>query len=175
MACNLTSAIALDCIDSIGGVKTLYISANTDLGTPVVGVTGYITSLVGATGTFYEYAVPKDTSSFNETFTVSNTNSSVFYQQDVVANLPKLSSEKRNQLLLLCKNRDLKVVVEDNNGLYWLVGQTRGAVVSAGTSSTGTAVGDLNGYTVTVQAQEPAMAIQLASLTALTGITIVSA
>jgi hypothetical protein len=76
---------------------------------------------------------------------------------------------------LLSRNRDLKIIFEDNNGLFWLVGMTRGAVISAGSSVTGTAPGDANQYALTATAQEPAMAYQIDSLSSLHGFTITSA
>ena len=47
--------------------------------------------------------------------------------------------------------------IEDNNGNYLAVGMTRGTNVT-GTISTGVALGDLNGYSLTITAQEPLMA-----------------
>ena len=79
-----------------------------------------------------------------------------------------MTAAKRNEILLVARNRNLKVIFEDNNGKYWLMGLTRGAVVSAGTSVTGTAVGDLNGYTLTLTAQEPEMAYEVQSTPAVT-------
>jgi hypothetical protein len=173
--CTLTAAIALDCLDSIGGVKTLWVSTNADLGTITAGATSGITSLSGATGAFYEIAVPKDVASFTETFTVSQTNGTAFFEQAVVIATQKLSSAKRAQIQLLTYNRASKVVVEDNNGEYWLIGATRGCVVTAGSSMTGTAPGDMSGYNLTLTAQEPEMAYQVSSLSALTGISFVNA
>jgi F420-0:gamma-glutamyl ligase len=79
-----------------------------------------------------------------------------------------MEANKRNELLLIARNRNLKVIFTDNNGKVFLIGYSRGAVVSAGTSVTGTAVGDLNGYTLTLTAQEPAMAFEVASPVATT-------
>jgi len=61
--CNITAAIALDCLDSISGIKTLWVSSNADLGTITAGATAGITALVGATGAFYEIQVAKDVAS----------------------------------------------------------------------------------------------------------------
>ena len=44
--------------------------------------------------------------------------------------------------------------MEDFNSNYFLVGAYNGADVSAGTISTGTALADLSGYTLTFTAQE---------------------
>ena len=175
MSCNLSAAIALDCLDAIGGIKTLWVSSNADLGTITAGTTGGITALSGATGTFYQIEVAKDTASFTETFNISNTNGTAFFQQEVTIPVQHLSSAKRAQIQLLAYNRASKVVFEDNNGLYWLVGATRGCVISTGTTTTGTAPGDATQYSFVLQAMEPEMAYQVASLSALTGVSFVNA
>jgi hypothetical protein len=175
MACNLTSAIALDCIDSIGGLKAAYIGVDIVIASTSYSVDNEITGMTGTTGAFYQYELPKDTASFTETFNISNTNGTAFYDQAITINVQKLSAEKRNQLLLLSRNRDIKVIFQDNNDNYWLMGKTRGGVISAGTSVTGVAPGDANQYSITISAQEPDMAYQLTSLSALHGFTIVTA
>ena len=175
MACNLTSAIALDCIDSIGGIKAAYIGVDIVIASTSYDANNEITGMTGTTGTFYQYELPKDTASFTETFNISNTNGTAFYDQAITINVQKLSAEKRNQLLLLSRNRDIKVIFEDNNNNYWLLGKTRGGVITAGTSVTGTAPGDANQYSITISAQEPDMAYQLTSLSALHGFSIVTA
>jgi hypothetical protein len=175
MACNLTSAIALDCIDSIGGIKTAYIGTNIVIASTTYDANNQITGLTGATGTFYQYELPKDTASFTETFNISNVNGTAFYDQAITINVQQLSAQKRNQLLLLSRNRDIKVIFQDNNDNFWLLGKDRGGVISAGTSVTGVAPGDANQYSITISAQEPDMAYELTSLSALSGFTIVTA
>jgi hypothetical protein len=173
--CAINQAIALDCIDSIGGIKTAYIGVDVVIASTSYDANNLITGMTGTTGSFYQYELPKNTGNFVETFNISNENGTAFYDQAVTIAVQKLSADKRNQLLLLSKNRNITVIFEDSNGLYWLCGKTRGAVVSAGTSNTGTAVGDANAYSITLTAQEPEMAYQLASLSALHGFTIVTA
>lgn len=166
MACNLTYGIALDCIDSIGGViNTVWISSDADLGTltlsSTTGSVSLVTGATGESGTFYGFNIAKNTASFTETFNISNENGTAFFEQALSMNLQKMEANKRNEILLIARNRDLKVIFEDANGKYWLVGYSRGAVVSAGTSVTGVAPGDANQYTLTLTAQEPAMAFEV--------------
>lgn len=174
MACNITSALALDCMNSIGGLKTAYILAGNIASTTEVA--GEITDING-TGSFYQFELAKDTAFYNEAITVSNVNGTVFYQGELTIVLQKMSAEKRNQILLLAANRDLRIAFEDNNGITYIAGLTRGMVMSSGTAATGTAVADLNGYTLVFQSQEPASAGILAGTLAdaVDGITIVNA
>lgn len=174
MACNITSALALDCMNSIGGLKTAWILAGEI--TSTTEVAGEITDIVG-TGSFYEFQLAKDTAFYNETINVSNANGTVFYQGELTIVLQKMSAEKRNQILLLAANRDLRIAFEDNNGVTYIAGLSRGMVMSSGTAATGTAVADLNGYTLVFQSQEPASAgiIDGTLANAVSGITIVNA
>ncbi|MEN8880586.1 MAG: hypothetical protein ABF311_10475, partial [Polaribacter sp.] len=48
------------------------------------------------------------------------------------------------------------VVVEDYNGNYFLLGLEHGAEVSGGSITTGAAMADLSGYSLTIVAQETA-------------------
>ena len=175
MACNLTAAISLDCLDSIGGIRTLYVSTDFDYTTVTAGATAGITALSGGTGTFYQIQVAKDVASFTETFNVSNTNGTAYFDQAVTIPVQHLSSEKRQQIQLLAYNRASRVVFEDNNGLFWLAGLTRGCVLTTGTTTTGTAVGDANQYSFVLSGQEPEMAYQVNTLASLTGTTFVNA
>jgi len=182
MSCLIQYGLPLDCIDSIAGIKgSIYIGADVDFGTltesSTAGSVSLITAASGDSGEMYEFVVAKNTASFTETFNISNENGTAFFDQALSLNIQKMEANKRNALLLVARNRNLKFIFEDNNGKYWLGGLTRGAVVSAGTSVTGTAPGDLQGYTLTLSAQEPAMAYQIADTpeTVFTGIDFIAA
>ena len=175
MSCNLTGAIALDCLDYIGGIKTLWVSSDFDYTSLTSNNTSGITGLTGGTGTFYQIQVAKDVASFTETFNISNTNGTAFFTQEITIPVQHLSSEKRAQIQLLAYNRASRCVFEDNNGDYWMVGLTRGCVISTGTTTTGTAPGDATQYSFVLQAMEPEMAFQVSALSALTGTAFVNA
>jgi hypothetical protein len=161
MSCLITDIIALDCMNAIGGIKEMYVYAGDWAADVTVTETaGEVTALAG-TGTFYQFYLPKDTASTTESINVSNVNGTVFYQPELTAVFQKLDAAKRNQILLLAQNRDLRVIFVDNNNVSWLMGNVRGCVMSAGSGATGTAVGDLNGYTITLQGQEPAPMVPL--------------
>ena len=161
MSCFITDGIALDCMDSLGGVKTAWILGGTVSSVTIDG-SDEITGITGS-GTFYKFELPKDTANFVETDTIAPTNGTVFYSQALTLQFHKMETAKRNQIKLLAKNRDLKVIFQDNNDNYWFVGLTRGAQMTAGTANTGTAPGDANNYSITLTADEPAPAYQLSA------------
>jgi len=159
MSCSITSGITLGCKDSQGGIEYLYIADLPSYDTITTDVDGLVESLdasgTPATITWYKYEVPKQSSSFTETINADNTAQTVFYQQDALMVFTKMEAAKRDQIKLLAQNPKLLVVVKDGNGKFWSVGITRGAELSAGTVSTGTAYGDRNGGEITLTGLEP--------------------
>lgn len=154
MSCNLTSGIQLGCRDNVGGLKTVWITdfCNVDSITQSTGDT--ITQISG-TGTFYCFELIRTSSQHTETVNASLEAGTVFYQGETVLYFSKLEQAKRNILKTLAQSQRLAVVAEDNNGSYFYLGQTYGCFVSAGTSVTGKALGDANGYNITLQYLEP--------------------
>lgn len=162
MSCALTQGYTLGCRDSVGGIKTVrFIEFENVTGVAVVSgnATGITTS--GSTK-FWRYELPKQTSQFTETVTPSTENGTIFYQQDLQVVLNKMTAALRNELLLLGRNR-LMAIVEDRNGNFWLLGRNNGLELSAGTSQTGTAMGDRNGYDVTFTALEESPIVTVSS------------
>jgi hypothetical protein len=96
-------------------------------------------------------------------------NGTIFYQQDLQIILNKMTAALRNELRLLGRNR-LIAIVTDRNGNYWMLGSNNGLELSAGTSQSGTAFGDRNGYDVTFTAMEeqPMFSVQASIIAALT-------
>jgi hypothetical protein len=174
MACNITDNILLDCIDGLGGIKAAWVGTNVAITSSVGGTCGIVTGGTGS-GTLFEFQFPKDTGSYTETTNIAPAAGTVFYQQDLALVFNKMDACKRDQLLLLAKNRDIKAIFQDSNDKYWLIGLTRGAQISAGGAVTGVAPGDANQYTVTISGQEPEGALELASPTVFAGVTITNA
>ena len=176
MACLINSALALDCMNAMGGLKTAYFLGGEITSTTVVA--GEITAITG-TGSFYEFQLAKDTAFFNEAINVSNTAGTVFYEGVLTIVLQKMDADKRNQILLLAQNRDLRIAFVDQQDVTWVMGLTRGAVMSASNAATGTAVADMNGYTLSFTAQEPQAAFPIEAgedlAGVVTGITVVAA
>ena len=184
MSCDITSGFTLGCRDSAGGIKNLYIlgASGSDAGA-ITSVTdaseGLISGITGS-GEFYKFELFRQTSDFSEAISATPENGTVFYEQSVNAVFFKLQSSTRNQIKVLAQNPDLKVIVETNNGVddgigrYWLLGEDNGMQLLSGTGQTGTAFGDLSGYSLTFTGQEsnPASEISGSLSDALSGITV---
>lgn len=179
MACDITSGFTLGCRDNSGGIKNIYIlSGSIDT---VTGADVGLISDISGSGTFYKFELAKQTGDFTETINASVENGTVFYEQAVNSPFHKMQSATRNQIKVLAQNPALKIVVETNNGqddgvgVLFLAGQQNGLTLSGGTGQTGTAFGDLNGYSLTFTGQEPLPASEISGsslLGALTGIAV---
>ncbi len=175
MACNLTAGIVLGCRDNVGGLKTMWITDYDNI-LSITQSTGDTITAISGTGTFFEFQLIRTTSQITETVNASLENGTVFYGGEVVTYFNKLEQSKRNILKTLAQSQRLAICVEDNNGQYFYVGQTYGCYVSAGTSVSGLAMGDKNGYNITFGYLEPNPMNQLSgSLASIaTGITVQS-
>ena len=152
MACNLTAAIGINCKDQIGGLKYIYVCNDyyqnieeQDIVTPNTFdiTTAGFASWVGsdgatATGTvnLYRYALRPNLSSMTINTNADPNNGTTFYTQTLSITLQKLATATAYQLRLLAYNRP-QIFVEDNN-------------------TTGTAKGDLAGFTFEISAEEKA-------------------
>jgi hypothetical protein len=154
MACNLTAGIQLGCRDNTGGLATLWITDYTNV-TSLTQNSGDTITAISGTGTFYEFQLIRTSSQLTETVNASLENGTVFYQGEIVTYFNKLGQDKRNILKTLAQSQRLAIVAEDNNGQFFYLGQTYGCFISAGTSVTGKALGDANGYNMTFQYLEP--------------------
>ena len=162
MACGLTLAGRnLGCKDSLGGIKKIYIAQFAE-GMWEDIASGSVTGLSGTnTASFYQYEMNRGSGSMNQTITASIENGTVFYDQALTANFTKLEASDITELQNITKGR-MSVLVQDNNGNWFIMGHKRGVEASGGVVQTGTASGDLNGFTIEMNAQEVAPAPFLA-------------
>jgi hypothetical protein len=103
--------------------------------------------------TLKDYVSPKNSSSLTQTVNASVENGTVFYTQVLSLVLNKPVAADITEIQNLAKGR-LAIVVQDNNDNYFVLGHTRGAELTGGSIATGTALGDLNGYTLEFTGEE---------------------
>jgi len=150
MACLLTQGRQEPCKESIGGLQGAYF-INYTTGSFTKNANGEVTSLPSGS-TVYYYQL-KGSSAYTETVNTSRENGTTFFSQELTLNLKKLTNEMTTQLKLMSYARP-QIVIWTNNGDSLLVGEKLGADVTAGTISTGAALGDLYGYSVTFTGTE---------------------
>ena len=154
MACDLTGGRLKPCKDAVGGIRKIHFVDFGDLGTITVGSSDEITDISG-TFSYHSYEV-KGNSSLETNIQTSLENGTTFFEQVVNITLHKLTKEDNKELKLMAFGRP-HVFVETFDGSVLLVGREHGAEVTGGTAVTGTAMGDLQGYTLTLTANEITM------------------
>lgn len=160
--CVLTAGIPMSCLESTGGIKNVYIAAFEEAAT--FTLTGDVITASTSSETFYTFKFRPQTAALNEEGAHSLENGTNFWTQTLTMIFHKMETSKRNNLLLLAGTQ-MHVIVETQNGDYWLMGKDNGAYLTASTSTTGQGYGDLSGYNVTITGTEPKMATEMDSAT----------
>ena len=160
MACLLTKSRAEVCKEFVGGIKSIYFinyndnATNTSL-VPTYSVTAgqedSIATITGATN-LYKYDL-KGANSFEQTITSSRENGTTFVEQTLTFTIKGLDATTTKQMKLLAWGRP-HVVIKTNANNFFLAGLEHGMDVTTGLIANGTAMGDLNGYTLTLVGQE---------------------
>ena len=174
MSCDLTTGRALPCKDSVGGLKAVYFIDYADLSlsevTYDVTNTDVITALDTTSVEAFQYDI-KGNSSFEQAFTSNRETGTTFFEQTLNLTFTKLDKASHKELKLLAYGRP-RVIVEDYNGSFFVMGLAHGAEVTGGTIVTGGAMGDLSGYTLVLSGQERVPANFLASDLASANVTV---
>jgi hypothetical protein len=155
MACDLTLGRTEVCKDTVGGLKALYLVNYDDITSYTYDVTStdLIATIVGGvTINAYKYEL-KGTNTFDTTITTSRENGTSYAESTLSVVLKKQDIATHKEIKLLSYGRP-RVVVEFNNGDFQLMGLEHGAELTTAAISSGTALGDLNGYTLTMVAME---------------------
>ena len=174
MACDLTLGRKEVCKDSVGGIKAIYFSNFADT-TPASYTfdstnTDAIESVTGTPNAF-KYEV-RDASSFTQNIQTSADTGTTAFEQVIELTLKKLTITDNKELKLISYGRP-RVIIEDQNGNFFLAGFENGCQVTAGTIVTGQAMNDLSGYTLTLTGMEKKPANFLEADPATTGFTVV--
>ena len=154
MPCNIIEGITLDCRQGAGGIKKLYLTEFANVST-ITSSSGSVTAITMASGKkFWTVEVELEDAQLNEDATVSIENGTTFYAQTLTFSVYKMTAKNRNIVRLLTQNR-LMVIAQDADDVYHLLGETRAMHLTASASTTGKAMGDKNGYSITLTGKEP--------------------
>lgn len=166
MPCALTQGYSLDCRDSFGGVREVYVISIDDITTLTIAL-GVVTVATKATGKrWYRYKLVAHTGEGDEAYTPNRDNGTVTNKQTVKFPINKMTTAVRNELLLLAQSR-LLIMVVDENGVAWLYGKDYGLMLGASKANTGKLLADRNGYELVFEGDEKYLAWEvLASIVA---------
>ena len=174
MACDLSLARTEPCKDVVGGITKVYFVNFGD----ITGVTYSVTAdeedtiaTVAGTPSAYSYEV-RMASSFTQNIQSSRETGTTVFEQVLELTLKTLTKKDHKELKLLAFGRP-HVIVEDNNGNYFLAGLEHGMEVTGGTIVTGSAMSELSGYTLTLTGMERVPANFLDDTPTAVGFTVV--
>ena len=165
MACDITAGRIEQCKDSVSGLKAMYLinyeDLNSDSPTYVTYGTGdnvdEITDWIPVDDTtqltLYKFELKSTANSFTTAINSSRDNGTTFFEQTLVAALKRQDVVTHKNVKLLAYGRP-RIIVRTMTDQFFLVGLDQGADVSAGEISTGAALGDFNGYSLTFTAEE---------------------
>lgn len=139
------SGIEVGCKDNMGGIKAVWISPLNDITFETAD--DKITSITG--GDFKKYTFRKQTGGMNSTLTVDDTVGTQYWTTELTLQFSKMETSKAVEINALTWT-DTVTIVKDSNNKYWLLGYDNPVSTTASTAQTGTAYGDLNGYTLTL-------------------------
>jgi hypothetical protein len=168
MSCDISNGRLEPCKDQIGGIDAVYFvnfgdyssitydNTNTDVIDAVAGVAN-----------LYKFEL-KGTNSFSQVGTASRENGTTFVEQTLSIMLKKQDIATHKTVKLLAYGRP-HIVVRNRNNQFFFAGLEYGMELTTANIDSGTAMGDMSGYTLTFVGTEkiPANFIDCATEAAL--------
>jgi len=160
--CALINGDELDCRDSVGGISEIYMT-EFDHKLTLTESSGIVTAHTLTGGNrYWTFQVDKEDAELTENGQGSLENGTTFVEQTLTFSMKKWSAAKRNKVRLLSLNR-LLVIVKYKNGDYLMLGKTGGMDVTTFEGKSGKAMGDMNGFNLTLVGKEPDLAPEVTS------------
>lgn len=166
MGCTLlTRGRVLNCNRISGGIRAVYFAVLdqvTELGydtTVAPNQVREINKIVMGDNDIYRYLLPVGASNFVDTIVGSRENGTVYYTPVVNIIYNRLSKEDQAELKLLASTKtivfcELNQKLANGHNVITAMGMVNGMELNAGTVDSGTAWGDRNGYSLTLDGQE---------------------
>jgi hypothetical protein len=155
MSCDLANGRLEVCKDAVGGIDAVYFINYGDYTYPTdvtyVSTTDTIDAVANVTS-LYKYEL-KGTNSFEQVYNSSRENGTTFAEQTLTITLKKQDATTHKSVKLLAYGRP-HIVIKNRNNQFFLAGLEHGMELTTANASNGTAMGDLNGYTLTFVGQE---------------------
>lgn len=154
MACNTVTlnGINAKCDTSAGGIKRILIAQKDDvIDIDVDTATGVIDTITLASGKYFvQWLFRKNTGNYTTSLTSDPAIGTQAVTTELNLQFTKAEATKRLEIQSAI-NAAAVVIIEDMYGQYILLGKDNEVSVTAVNQQSGTAVTDLNGYTLTFQ------------------------
>lgn len=166
MACAITHGRIEPCKDSLGGLRNVYF-INEDLtsaniyrenpgdGDVFIPDTDFNESIdyVNFVQYMYKFELKSNENVYDQEIVSSRENGTTFFRQTLTIKLKKQDIATHNAVKTLAYAKP-RILVENNEGQFFLMGLFRGCDLTAGSINSGGALGDFSGYSLTFQAEE---------------------
>ena len=133
----------------MGGIVEVY-AINREYISDITIQEGVVNTMNINEETFKHYQFARNTGSMTSTYTIDPATGVRYVTTDLVLQFNRMETAKRVEISALAQN-ELLLIVKDANGKYWLLGKDEPVMATAGEGVTGTARGDRNGYSITLQ------------------------
>jgi hypothetical protein len=160
MSCDIIGGRVEQCKDAVSGIHNIYLINYGDL--DVSGLAQYGTSdntdqIVavqsdGLSFSIYKFEL-KGNNSLEQTINSSRENGTTFFEQTLTVQLKRQDVKSTKNIKLISYGRP-RIIVHARGDQFFLLGLDQGCDVTAGTISSGSALGDFNGYSLTFTAME---------------------
>lgn len=164
--CAITTGYTFPCRTNQGGVKAVYIGSFNDTAM-TFGLSGsQIFTISGATVSFYTVSQRQEQASLTNVLVQSVENGTTSWDINVEIQIEQVDSVLFNWINVLSQGL-WRIIVLDQNGAYWMVGQKNGAYMITGNGGPHKAYGDGNKTILTFMAKEPLQATSVGTAAAL--------
>lgn len=144
------AAIAKQCKDNAGGIKAIYIADADAISGITADTAETITNIVmSGSAKFAKWEFAAQTGTFTSTATISEENGTLYFQNDCSLVFGQMEKVKRLQIMAATVSNTAVVVRDSNNRLFYM-GYDNPVSATAAGGEAGTAMGDRNGYTITL-------------------------
>ena len=166
MACLITAGRSEPCKDSLAGLTNVYF-INEQLDASYIyklndgGGATYILDddfsqsidYVEGVANMYKYELKSNENVYDQEIVSSRENGTTFFRQTLTIKLKKQDIATHNAVKTLAYAKP-RILVENNEGQFFLVGLLRGCDLTAGSINNGGALSEFSGYSLTFQAEE---------------------
>lgn len=153
MACLLTQGFTLGCKTESAGIKSIWL-VEWNTSDTITAASGEVTAhTLASARAYFAWEFEKETSSMEFGVMPSAENGAVAYEADVNIKVFGITTAKRNEIKLLAKNR-LRMLVLDNEGVYWMLGKDFGVQLQDSKLPFGTAFSDHKGANLVFKHRE---------------------
>lgn len=150
-SCSQTlNGITRDCATNMGGVRSVRLANKADISAITTADSKISAITMVSSAKFHKYAFAPNTASMSSNYQVNAENGTKYVQTDLAMVFNRMETTKRIEMSAMAQG-ELVAIVEDANGLFWFLGFDEPITLSAGDGLTGTARGDRNGYSATLQ------------------------